>query len=88
MWKRRQRVLKPCESASKLTYRWGLRRLTSGGNTAMSQWQWTWWPGRGLLSTAKVREDSPGTWETRSAPPGKGGIWMANGWTVNILACT
>jgi len=28
---------------------------------------------------AKVREDSPGTWETRSAPPGINGIWLANG---------
>ncbi|MBW2154435.1 MAG: hypothetical protein JRH18_22565 [Deltaproteobacteria bacterium] len=31
------------------------------------------WRGRGLMIRAEAREDSPGTWETRTAPSGETG---------------
>src|SRR5512139_376328 len=35
--------------------------------------------GRGPESRAKVRGDSPGTWETRTAPPRESGSWVTIG---------
>jgi hypothetical protein len=31
------------------------------------------------MSRAKVQEDSPGTWETRTAPPRRSGLWVTRG---------
>jgi len=35
--------------------------------------------GRGRVSRAEVREDSPGTWETRTVPPRSDGLRVATG---------
>jgi len=74
IWKRRQRVLKLCESAPKLGLMLWPSLSRYGGQYHPAELAVAGWRGRGLLNRAKAREDSPGTWETRSAPSDRHGI--------------